>query len=275
MMTMWAKTLLVAVLSEGAQAFLATPCASPLRLGSRPCSACMCGDGVPSLREQMKAYIESQKARGVPLTKLQKDMIAEFEQDEELLEQTGRIDFTKGGLSGTGTSTPAAAPAAAPSRWTPPAVSEASADGRQAVNELYGIDSKEGQQGPEIDPVTGTAVRSSSPPLQFGDAGYGERMGGKQRLPVSAPPTTAPLAAVPPPPLQGIDPGYILAVPPDVPEATRQLWATQAWTGQQQMRERAVELLEERLDEAVPLSYAKSNELRSALATLIATLSQA
>ena len=44
----------------------------------------------------MKAYIQSVKDRGVELTPEQKAMIAEFEQDDELLDQTGRVDFSKG-----------------------------------------------------------------------------------------------------------------------------------------------------------------------------------
>ena len=53
-------------------------------------------DGAPSLREQMMAYVKSAQERGVELTAEQKAMIAEFEADDELLDQTGRVDFTKG-----------------------------------------------------------------------------------------------------------------------------------------------------------------------------------
>ena len=51
----------------------------------------------PSLRDQMAAYIASVKERGIELTADQKKMIEEFEADDELLDQTGRIDFTKDG----------------------------------------------------------------------------------------------------------------------------------------------------------------------------------
>mmetsp|Transcript_75063 Transcript_75063/g.125103 ORF Transcript_75063/g.125103 Transcript_75063/m.125103 type:complete len:202 (-) Transcript_75063:269-874(-) len=50
----------------------------------------------PSLREQMKAYIDMVKSKGLELTAQQKAMIAEFEQDEDLLDQTGRVDFGVG-----------------------------------------------------------------------------------------------------------------------------------------------------------------------------------
>ena len=50
---------------------------------------------VPTLREQMQAYIKSAQERGVELTPEQKAMIAEFEADEEVLEQTGVVDFMK------------------------------------------------------------------------------------------------------------------------------------------------------------------------------------
>lgn len=52
--------------------------------------------GAPTLREQMMAYIKSVQERGVELTEDQKAMIAEFEADDELLDQTGRPDFMKG-----------------------------------------------------------------------------------------------------------------------------------------------------------------------------------
>ena len=41
----------------------------------------------PTLREQMQAYIKSVKERGMELTPEQKEMIAEFEADEELLQE--------------------------------------------------------------------------------------------------------------------------------------------------------------------------------------------
>ena len=53
-------------------------------------------DGAPTLREQMRAYLKSVQERGVELTPEQKQMIAEMEADEELLDQSGRVDFMKG-----------------------------------------------------------------------------------------------------------------------------------------------------------------------------------
>ena len=53
-------------------------------------------DGAPTLREQMMAYIKSVQESGRELTEDQKAMIAEFEVDDELLDQTGRPDFMKG-----------------------------------------------------------------------------------------------------------------------------------------------------------------------------------
>ena len=50
----------------------------------------------PTLREQMKAYLKSVQERGVELTPEQKQMIAEMEADDELLDQSGRVDFMKG-----------------------------------------------------------------------------------------------------------------------------------------------------------------------------------
>ena len=55
------------------------------------------GDGAaPSLRDQMQAYLKSVQERGVELTAEQKAMIAEFEGDDELLDQTGLVDTYKG-----------------------------------------------------------------------------------------------------------------------------------------------------------------------------------
>lgn len=51
---------------------------------------------VPTLREQMLAYIKSVQDRGMELTDEQKAIIAEFEEDDELLDQTGRVDVMKG-----------------------------------------------------------------------------------------------------------------------------------------------------------------------------------
>lgn len=48
------------------------------------------------MREQMKAYLQSVKERGIELSPDQKAMIAEFEADDELLDQSGRVDFYKG-----------------------------------------------------------------------------------------------------------------------------------------------------------------------------------
>ena len=53
-------------------------------------------DGAPTLREQMKAYLKSVQERGVELTPEQKQMIAEMKADDELLDQSGRVDFMKG-----------------------------------------------------------------------------------------------------------------------------------------------------------------------------------
>jgi hypothetical protein len=50
----------------------------------------------PTLREQMAAYIKAQQERGVELTPEQKAVMAEFESDDELMEQTGCVDFMKG-----------------------------------------------------------------------------------------------------------------------------------------------------------------------------------
>mmetsp|Transcript_40272 Transcript_40272/g.106659 ORF Transcript_40272/g.106659 Transcript_40272/m.106659 type:complete len:198 (-) Transcript_40272:365-958(-) len=51
----------------------------------------------PTLREQMQAYIKSVQERGVELTPEQKAMMAEFQEDDELLDQRGlSVDFMKG-----------------------------------------------------------------------------------------------------------------------------------------------------------------------------------
>jgi hypothetical protein len=68
---------------------------TPTTLSVPPRVSVLRADGAPSLREQMKAYLESVQQRGVELTPEQKAMIAEFEEDEELLDQTGRVDFMK------------------------------------------------------------------------------------------------------------------------------------------------------------------------------------
>ena len=70
----------------------ASTIASKLRV-----SAIRAAEGAaPTLREQMQAYIKSVQERGVELTPDQKAMIAEFEADDELLDQSGRVDFLKG-----------------------------------------------------------------------------------------------------------------------------------------------------------------------------------
>ena len=55
----------------------------------------MADGGAPSLREQMMAYIKSVQERGMELTEEQQTMIAEFEADDDLLDQTGRVDFMR------------------------------------------------------------------------------------------------------------------------------------------------------------------------------------
>ena len=80
------------------------PCAphlpsSPVRPRAAVLLSEEAGDGVtaaPTLREQMKAYIESVQERGVELTPEQKEMLAEFEQEDDLLDQTGLPDFMQG-----------------------------------------------------------------------------------------------------------------------------------------------------------------------------------
>jgi len=47
----------------------------------------------PTLKEQMLAYVKMVKEKGMVLTKEQKEMIAKFEEDDGLLEQTGLVDF--------------------------------------------------------------------------------------------------------------------------------------------------------------------------------------
>ena len=82
-----------------------TPCAALVLPGSRLLStsaralppACA-SDAAPvdaSLRQQMKAYLDHCRATGRELTAEQKAMIAEIEKDEELLDQTGFVDFSK------------------------------------------------------------------------------------------------------------------------------------------------------------------------------------
>ena len=91
-----------ALACNSALAWTATPFSSSqpqqLRLMSRrvPLAASPRMDGAPSLRDQMKAYLKSVEERGVELTAEQKQMLAEFQDDDELLDQTGRADFMKG-----------------------------------------------------------------------------------------------------------------------------------------------------------------------------------
>ena len=155
----------------------------------------MC-DGVPSLREQMQAYIETQQARGVPLTEQQLAMMAEFEADDELLEQTGRVDFTKSGHTN-----PGAPSAHLPGGTSPDAFPIADQSG-DSIAHMYGGDMEEEEW---IDPATGMPIPRSdqyadgaSQP-QYGDPGYGLGMGGKQQLP--SPSRPSPRA--PPPSMQG------------------------------------------------------------------------
>ena len=101
--------------------FAVTPCAALVLPGSRLLSpsarhspACA-SDAAPvdaSLRQQMKAYLDHCRATGRELTSEQKAMIAEIEKDEELLDQTGFVDFSKSPPPPIPTS--ATSPAAAP-----------------------------------------------------------------------------------------------------------------------------------------------------------------
>jgi len=65
------------------------------RVPSAPCANADSG-AAPTLREQMMAYLKSVQERGIELTAEQKAMIAEFQGDEELLEQRGCVDFMQG-----------------------------------------------------------------------------------------------------------------------------------------------------------------------------------
>lgn len=74
---------------------------SPVALRFPPTSAALrhraiAMNDAPTLREQMVAYIKSVQERGLELTPEQKEMIAEFEADDELLDQQGMPDFYKG-----------------------------------------------------------------------------------------------------------------------------------------------------------------------------------
>eukprot|EP00966_Prymnesium_polylepis_P121089 2798639-Prymnesium_polylepis.1 len=84
----------------------------------------------------MEAYVKSAKERGIELTPEQKAMIAEFEADDELLEQTGRVDFSK--QKGAEAAEPAPAPpppAAEPAPAPPPPTAAAPASPSAAAAE--------------------------------------------------------------------------------------------------------------------------------------------
>ncbi len=94
---------MLAMAALNAYAWTATPLFSStgspqqlLRPKRVPLHLHMDGSNAPSLREQMKAYLKSVEERGVELTGEQKQMLAEFQEDDELLDQTGRVDFMKG-----------------------------------------------------------------------------------------------------------------------------------------------------------------------------------
>ena len=66
-----------------------------VHLPSMPRTTLPCCSEAASLREQMKAYLDMVREKGLELTPDQQAMIAEMEADEELLDQRGLVDFNK------------------------------------------------------------------------------------------------------------------------------------------------------------------------------------
>jgi len=244
------KTLLVILCATPSAAYVAGafPLVSALRPGwqcSRSCGSVM---EAPSLREQMKAYLEMVQARGMELNSEQKKMLAEIEgAGDELLEQTGRVDF-----SGNSASDESAAPGGsdgdsspdedsaselrdnAPSP-SPPAEfdgekfrAERAAQAREAALEALRED-EEGNQagGIEIDPISGKAIKSASevPGGKFGDVGYGAGMSAP-RYPrvrkVEEQPTASPPVPLPPPAMPTPGAAATPPIPTPAPEAAPQ-----------------------------------------------------
>ena len=109
----------------------------------------------PTLREQMLAYIKSAQERGVELTDEQKAIIAEFEEDDEVLDETGRPDFMKNAqvmtsdeFSQQTEAASAAPPVAAPAAVAPAAVSPAAPP---AVSVSAAASASMAAAGPAID----------------------------------------------------------------------------------------------------------------------------
>jgi hypothetical protein len=250
----------------------------PARCGTRRAAAVVCAEQASgtSLRDQMKAYLDmvrrvpacggvrpaaltgpaapsrlQVKSTGRELTADQSRMIAEFEADEGLLEQTGRVDFGKAANppappppvdeSGPGdfsrgysrsTAPARAAPAPAadatfaaasppppPSRAPRPPVEEGplvqaarAAQLEAARRAMLGDDDEdEPSDAVEMDPVTGLPVARSG--AAYGEKGYGKGVGGASSNPRSYAPARP--APAPPPAVP------IPAPPPPAPPAAR------------------------------------------------------
>lgn len=184
-------------------------------------------------------------------------MIAEFEADEGLLDQTGRVDFGKASnppapappvdASGPGdfsrgytpsaasapaSPAPAEAPLAAapvgsvPPAWSSrsveegPAVKAARAAQLEAARRAMLDDDDEPSDAVEMDLVTGRPVPR---PAEYGEQGYGKGVGGASSNPrnyAPARPAPGPLPAVPAPPLPAVPAPPVAWAPPATYAAT-------------------------------------------------------
>ena len=234
-----------ALACNSALAWTATPFSSSqpqqLRLMSRrvPLAASPRMDGAPSLRDQMKAYLKSVEERGVELTAEQKQMLAEFQDDDELLDQTGRADFMKGAEVLSAEEFQAqqqqAAASAAPAAAAPPP------------------------------PAPMPAAAPSPAPLAMGAVATATAAPPAAPAPVAAPaPAPAPVVAAPVPVPVPVPP----VVDSPIDATTARLWMMQAGE-----LDTACGLLQGYADGSLDANGAR--ELRKVLSSLICTLAAA
>lgn len=203
----------------------------------------MDGSNAPSLRDQMKAYLKSVEERGVELTAEQKQMLAEFQDDDELLDQTGRPDFMKGYE----------------------VVSEEEFQARQQQQQAV-------PAAAPANPLPAPAPAAPSPaPLVMGAVATA----------TAAPPPPAPSPPAPPPPAPSPAPAQVAAQPvaaaavpaPTVIGAPVDPTAARLWMMQAGELDSACGLLQGYADGSLDATGTK--ELRKVLSSLICTLAAA
>eukprot|EP00967_Tisochrysis_lutea_P144221 scaffold269012_cov34-Tisochrysis_lutea.AAC.1 len=241
------------------------------------------------------------KSQGRELTPEQKRMLAEIQEDEGLLDQTGRIDFSKAANS---PSAPPPAdtygpgdfqrgypppnlprnlpkhkgpPSTGPVEEGPAVKAARAAQLEQARRALQDGDSDEGD-AVEIDPVTGLPMRVEA--AQYGEKGYGLGVGGAQANPRShqspvsraAPAAASPDPAYSQPPMASTPSATAYAVPSAVAATEVDKVAQQLWMLQRREWLSAESLLARKVAHET-LTPAELKQLRESVASLVLALS--